>query len=580
MKKWLAALLVLACLTAVLPALAQEPVTLSTDVDTLIVIAGKKAALKLEATPAAAHKAGLTYRSSDESIATVDARGNVRGVAQGECQIVAASKLDPSVTLAVPVQVVTPVKKITASIAEKNIRVGQSTAITIACEPENATLKQAVYASSKESVATVSEDGIVTGVSRGEATITVRSVDGAAKTTVRVKVEQQPTGITLSPDTLVLATGKKGVLKATVLPKNANNKKVVWSSSDESIATVDQKGRVTSIAPGEVTITAACEEDPTVSASVTVRDVRLAKSVVFDKSSYDVILGQTIRLQPTVLPEDTTDKAVTYKVKNSHIASVDENGVVTGLKGGKTTVTVTSADGSRRRSTVHIRVVVPVTGVSYRHSGMRVGAGSHATLTVNMQPADATNKNMTWVSSDESIATVKGTTNRVRVQGRRWGRCQITGTTEEGGYSITLDVNVGSLRRAVKVQSIEIKDGRPYIVLKNHSDMEIDSVSYAITGTDAQNRPIRMSTKDNTMYGTYDLPLVPGARTHHGRFTFFHQANYTGLEKVSIAITGWTCADGYYNNDGGLEYTYVIPSDKQDWVTWESDVYRQTPNAN
>lgn len=562
---------------------AQEATVLSVEEQALVVAVGRTVQAKATVAPYAARKAGVSYQSSDESVATVDGRGKIKGVSAGECQITVTSKLDEGVTATIRVSVVKPVKKITAQAQPASIHVGQTTQITCAYAPEDATLQSAVYASSRESVATVDENGVVTGHARGQAVITVESADGGAKARVTVKVLQQPTSVSLSPESLTLATGKKAAIRATVLPKNADNKKLIWSSSDESIATVDSRGRVTSVAPGQAVITAACEDDPSVCASVTLRDVRLASSISFPEKSYDVIIGQTFQLEPQVLPEDTSNKAVTYKVKDSRIATVDENGLVKALKGGKTTVTAVATDGSKRRATVNIRVVIPVTGVHFAHPGMRVGAGRHTYVTAVLEPDGATIKNMTWQSSDESIAVVKGTSNKARVSGRRWGRCQLTGTTEDGGFSATIDVNVGSLRHAVKVESIEIRDGEPYIVLKNHSDMDITSVSYIITGTDEQNNVIRMSTRSDTLYGTYSHTLAPGESTRHGRFSFQHEAKYTNLQNVSIAITGWETDTGYYDNDGGLHYAYEISDGQLEWTNWQTDYYKKiqsNPRAN
>lgn len=564
-------------------ATAQEAVTLTVEKQALIVAVGRTAQVKAAAAPYAARKAGISYQSSDEGIATVDSRGRIKGVSVGECQITVKSNYDESVAATVRVSVVKPVKRLAAQVESASIHIGQSTRITCAYTPEDATLQSAVYASSREKVATVDENGVVTGHARGQAVITVKSADGAASARVTVKVLQPPTSVSLSPETLTLTTGKKAAIKAVVLPKNADNKKLTWFSSDESVATVDSRGRVTSVAPGQAVITAACEDDPSVTASVTLRNMRLASSVSFPEKSYDVTVGHTFQLEPQVLPEDTTNKAVTYKVKNPKIASVDENGLVTALKGGKTTVTVVSTDGSKRRATVTIRVVVPVTGVSFKQPGIRVGAGNYTYVTAVLEPENATIQNMTWSSSDESVATVKGSANKARVSGRRWGRCQLTGVTEDGGYRASIDVNVGSLRRAVKVESIELRDGKPYIVLKNHSDMYITSVSYIITGTDEQNNTIRLSTRSDTLFGTYSYTLAPGEETQHDRFSFQHEAKYTNLQSVSIAITGWETDTGYYDNYGNLQYTYEISDSHLEWTNWQTDYYKQiqsNPRAN
>lgn len=563
---------------APLAGMAEEPAQITSGTGHVIVAVGKTVALKLTITPAAARKAGFEASTSDESVATVDARGRIKGVAQGECAVTVVSKRDANAKLTIPVSVVVPVRKVTATADKTTLHVGETAVITCSYAPEEATQKQATYASSRVSVATVDENGVVTGVGRGQADITVTSADGAAKARVRVKVLQQPTSVTISPETLTLAVGRTGSLRATVLPKNADHKAVTWTSSDESVATVNSRGQVKSVAPGEAVITATCADDPSVQASVTVREVRLAKSIAFSSKQYGVVVGQTVQLGVTVSPQDTTDQRVTYQIRNPKIATVDENGVVTGVKGGKTTVTATSADGSKRRATATVEVIVPVTGVRFNHQDARIGANMHGYVTAVLEPKDATDHRMSWVSSDESVATVKGDANKVRISGRRWGRCQVTGTTADGGYTCTLDVNIGSLRHAVSVHSVEIKDGKPYLVLQNKSNMNVTKVTYEITGTDEQRNPVRMSADGNTLYGSYRHPLAPMEKTRHGSFHFDNPTNYPNLQYVSIAITGWETDTGYYDSDGGLLYSYRVPRDKLEWLSCGTDYYWQIQN--
>ncbi|MDD3412259.1 MAG: Ig-like domain-containing protein, partial [Eubacteriales bacterium] len=287
-------------------------------------------------------------------------------------------------------------------------------------------------------------------------------------------------------------------------------------------------------------------------------------------SSYDVIIGQTVQLATQVLPASASITDVTYSVKNKKIASVDENGLVTALKGGTTTVYAVTADGSRKRASAKLNVIVPVTGVSYKREGLRVGAGAYGTFTATLAPEDATNRKMTWVSSDESIATVTGTTNRFKVKGRRWGRCTVTGTTEDGGFTVTVSVNVGSLRNAVSVTSVAIKNGKPYLVLKNKSNMDISEVRFVMRGYDLSLRPISMSTRGSDrarLYGTYDHTLTPGASTHHGNFTFENHSDYANMAVLEFAITGWSTSTGYYDDNGTLRYDYDMSEKNWAWVS-------------
>ena len=570
MKKWLAILLALVLLCCAFGAIAEEPVTLELSRDAVYVAVSKADVVKATFSSRDVQRAGVTFAMSDESIATVDSYGKVKGVAIGETTLTVTSKQDASLTATIPVYVVLQVKKVNAENVEMHI--GESAKIQPVYVPSDATFTQAVYESSDEDIAVVAADGTVTGVSRGRCNVTVTSLDGYAKTKVRVIVDQKAEAIDLSEEEVALPLGRKAQVKASVLPKEAANKSVSWSSADESIATVDAKGRITITSKGETVVTATSDDDPSITASLNVQGIELATAVAFDSKSYDVLVNQTTQLYVTVSPDEASIKNVTYKVKNPKIATVDENGVVTGLKGGKTTVYAYTTDGSKKRAQTTLTVIVPVTGVSYKTPGLRVGSGSKGTFTATIEPESATNKNMTWTSSDEGIATVSGKTNRFSVKGRAWGRCSVTGVTEDGSYAVSVDVNVGSLRHAVTVVSVAIRNGKPYLVLKNRSNMNITQVRYQMRGTDSQFKPVQMSTRNNdTLYGTYDEVLLPGEKTHHGHFDFYHPSSYPDLRILQFTITGWTTDTGYYDNNGNLKYDYDVPQKSWEWVSSPTD---------
>lgn len=577
--RWNALLLALCCCLTAFALAEEEPVVITTSVDTLTVAVGRIVDYELSISPRSAKK-GYTFTISDETVAEVLRDGRVKGRKQGTCTLTIGSKVDPTATKVLDVIVVQPAKSVKAQLDQETLSVGQTAQITASVSPEDATLQGVTYESRKPEVATVDENGVVTGVSRGSATIRVKSEDGYVQTSVTVQVRQPAEEIQLELAKATLPEGKTAAVKATVLPKDTNNKKLTWSSSDESIATVNREGRVKGIQPGTVTITAASAEVPEVTGSIDVQVVRLAKSVAFEQKEYDVILGQTAQLAVTVGPEDTTDKSVTYKSNNPKKVSVDENGVVTALAAGKATITATTADGSRRQATTVVRVIVPVTGVHFDQTDARVGVDYYRTLNAVLEPKDATNHNMTWTSSDESIATITGTTNKPRVVGKRWGRCVVTGTTEDGGYTCSLNINVGSLRHAVKIVKLELRNHQPYLRLKNVSNLNLTGISFAVTGTDEYDTPITMSYRTgNTLYAEYLAELAPDEYTSSEGFTWYQPADFRHLENLAIAITGFTTDTGYYGSDGTLYYTYNVPQDQWDWVSVQTDLYRATPRT-
>ena len=577
--RWNALLLALCCCLTAFALAEEEPVVITTSVDTLTVAVGRIADYELSISPRSARK-GYTFTISDETIAEVLRDGRVKGLRQGTCTLTIGSKADPTVTKVLDVIVVQPAKSIKAQLDQETISVGQTAQITAELRPDDATLRGAAYESRRPEVATVDENGVVTGVSRGSATIRVRSEDGYAQTSVTVQVRQPAEAIELELPKSTLPEGKTATVKATVLPKDTNNKKLTWTSSDERIATVNREGRVKGVQPGTVTITAASAEVPEVTGSIDVQVVRLARSAAFAQKEYDVILGQTAQLAVAVSPEDTTDKSVTYKSNNPKKVSVDENGVVTALAAGKATITATTADGSRRQATTVVKVIVPVTGVRFDTPDARVGVDYYRTLNAVLEPKDATNHNMTWTSSDESIATVTGTTNKPRVVGKRWGRCVITGVTEDGGYTCSVNINVGSLRHAARLVKLELRKHQPYLRLKNVSNLNLTGITFAMKGTDEHDQPIVMSFRTgDTLYAEYLSELAPDEYTYSEGFTLYQPADFTHLENLSVAITGWTTDTGYYGSDGQLYYTYNVPQDQWDWISVQTDLYRTTPRT-
>jgi len=567
-------MLLVCMLLAAGSAAAQQKGEIIPKYDPMLLPMGKSMLARHTVKPSSLSKAGVTFESSDESIATVNRQGYVKSVALGECTITITSKKDPSVQAVMPVRVVIPVEKVKASAEKRTLKVGETTQITCQFQPEDATMKQAVYTSSKPGVAEVDANGVIMAVSRGRTTITVSALDAQAKSTLNITVEQQPEEIQLGEEELRMTVGRKTTLKATVLPKDTNNKKLVWTSSDPEIISVSKEGQLSARKRGEAVITVASQADPSVSDSIVVSTVQKAESVSLGQKQYDVIIGGTFHLSPSVKPADASSKAVTYKVKDPKICSVTPNGLITALKGGSTTVTVTTADGSNKRATATIRVVVPVTGVSSDKKRVRVGMGTDMYFTANIEPKEATNKSMTWTSSDESIATVKGTNNKVRIYGHKWGRTKLKGVTEDGEYTLNLIVDVGQLNRAVVIKEHYISDGQPYIKFRNRSNMNITEITYSLEGFDMEGEVVRLRTKKNVLNTFYDKPLAPGESTETIKARVSNDDALKVLASTKLTITGWKTDTGYYTEDGDMLYVYEIERGRPT-NTYEIDEYSE-----
>ena len=176
------------------------------------------------------------------------------------------------------------------------LTVGDIETLTATVEPTNATNKTVMWSSSNDSVAMVDSNGNVTGKSRGFATITAKATDGNVSATCEVEVKQQVTGISLNKTELSLYTGREEKLTATVKPDNANDRTLIWSSSNPEVATVDSNGNVKAIGRGEAVITATANDGSgeTATCTVTVRKKSSGGSVFFWDLKFDTNGGSDI----------------------------------------------------------------------------------------------------------------------------------------------------------------------------------------------------------------------------------------------------------------------------------------------
>ena len=246
--------------------------------------------------------------------------------------------------------------------------------------------------------------------------------------------------VTLDSTSMTLEEGESQKLTATVSPSNAENKTVLWTSSNSSVASV-KDGLVSAIKSGKATITAKSDDGgKTATCEVTVKaKVYPVESVSLDKTSYEMTEGDEFTLTATVKPDNATNKNVIWSSSNNSVASVS-SGKVTALKAGAATITVKTEDGSKT-ATCEVNVkakVYPVESVSLDKTSYEMTEGDEFTLTATVKPDNATNKNITWSSSNTSVASV----SNGKVTALKAGTTTITVKTEDGSKTATCEVNV------------------------------------------------------------------------------------------------------------------------------------------
>ena len=519
---------------------------------------GSNKTLKATILPENANNKKVTWVSSNEGIARVNSSGVITPVAPGTCTVTCISQDNGSVTAVCTVTVQQPVKKIVLPQGSVTLYAGDTAQLGWSIEPANATNPAVTFSSSRPNIATVDANGRITGVNKGVCNIMIYAADGSGKkASVEVTVRRRAESIVLSETDITVNVGSYKTLKATVQPSDTNNKKVTWVSSNESIAKVNSSGKVTPVGPGTCTITCISQDNPNVTATCYVTSLQPVSKVSFSGNTVSFDVNTGVQLYWSVEPWNASNKGVTFTSSDERIATVDQNGYVYGVKRGSATITVTATDGSRKRDTIKVNVLQPVTGVHMENDHMRVGVGESIRANAVLEPYDASNTNMTWTTSDPLVASVRGSNNRPSITGVRWGTAIISGVTEDGGYSTFLIMDVGDYDRALRVTDLYLTDNVIKLSTLNESNLVITRFNMVFELYDIYDMPLPCNTLGtNTFVAGNAYMLLEGELTRHGSYYFYDFVQPTKeIGRVVCYITDYATDTGYrhYIEENKLE---------------------------
>ena len=407
--------------------------------ESTVLRAGKSLTLKATTEPVKPTVPGVTFQlvdSADSAYATVTAAGKVTGknvnephavkiqavskdAAQVESNVITLTilpKADQSLILKVGNDYVT--KTTLARNVNETVSLAAYT-LDLSGEVPAEEAAEVTWKSSNGKVASVAEDGTVTCLKSGSATITATS--GKAKATVTIKVTGLVKGITVTTkkaaDSLTLASGKTLALKATVEPANASNKAVTWSVTDGSAyAKVSSSGVITAnkdlTGVKTITVTATAKDGSGVSGSAQVTLRPLVQGLEIKRPGgasenttqvWDMAASSTLQLSAVTYPV-AAGKDVTWKSSNAKVASIDASGKITCLRAGTVTITATAKDGSGEKASFKLTVVKRMKDLTLE--GGIIAGGKSLTLKPVITPADTTNKKLSW-SVSENEAGIK-----------------------------------------------------------------------------------------------------------------------------------------------------------------------------
>lgn len=249
------------------------------------------------------------------------------------------------------------------NISQATIQSGGQYQLSAIITPADAS-KSLRWTSSNPNVATVNNNGLVTGRSSGTSTITCTTTDGSnLSASCTITVAQLITSISMQ-GSLEMNTGNTYRLSVSISPASATGKSLKWNSSNGNVATVSSDGTVTAKSPGTANITCVTTDGSKKSATCTVTVKQGVTGITLNKTSATIGVGNSTQLTANVSPSNATNKSVKWNSSNTGVATVNGNGQVTGVGVGTTTITCRSSDGNATAS-----CTVTVANVSSGNSG-------------------------------------------------------------------------------------------------------------------------------------------------------------------------------------------------------------------
>lgn len=377
------------------------------------------------------------------------------------------------------------------------LTVGGTDTLLATVAPANVTNKDVAWTSLNPEIATVDNTGKVTAVSYGTTTITSTTINGVTAT-CKVTVSNPTVAVTtilLNRYYATLSVGDTDTYSETVVPSNATNKNVIWTSSNPEIATVDNTGKVTGIGVGDtiIRVTSTTNENIYSYCRLTVNGAK-ATSITINKDTDNMLTGATGTLIATIKPDYAQNKTVRWASNNTSTATVDATGKVTAIAAGIVVISAQTNDGTNIVDSYVITITDPiinVTSVSLDNTEKTMTTDESYYFNVTVAPSNATNKDVTWTSSNPEVAYISsvGIVTSASV-----GTTTITATSVDGSKTASCQVTV-----KINVASVSLNKTTDYILVGER----IDDLVAVINPIDSTNKDV-IWTSSNPSVATVD----------------------------------------------------------------------------
>jgi uncharacterized protein YjdB len=417
-------------------------------------------ALTAEVLPADADVQSVTWSivSSDADTASISG-ATLTAIRNGKVTVRATSDSNPAIYAEKEITITNQPISVTAiTVAGADITDGTFSTMTATVVPANAAEQGVTWSVSDATIATIDATGKLTALKNGTVTVTATTKESGSTITGTRPITISGVPIKVTAITVagadITTNGGSSDMTATIAPADATEQGVTWSVSDATIATIDATGKLTALRNDTVTVTATTKENgSTISGTKSIIITgQIVKVTAITVTGANITTnGGSSAMTATVAPTDATEKGVTWAVSDATIATIDATGKLTALKNGTVTVTATTKENG---STIKGTKVVTISGQLVKVTGITITTAGNVTdiplkgtlkLTGSVLPADATDKTVTWTTSDATKATVAadGTVTAVAI-----GTVTITatandGSTKTGTISLTISGQTG-----------------------------------------------------------------------------------------------------------------------------------------
>ena len=494
----------------------------------------------------------LEWSSENPEVASVDANGIVTGKKIGKTIITAKTKDGTDITASTTFTVL-PLKVQTMTFAEPSVSIvkTEDKTITLTLNSEEVDNKSMVWTSSDESVATVVQnpnssyplEAIVTAHKIGKTTIKAEAQDGSG---ISATCEVEVTPLMVSDFSLLTASVVKTIptqLEVKVSPAEADNKKLKWTSLTPDIAMVTEDGMFTGLKMGTAKIKAETTDGSKLSKTFNVEVTALSVgSITLPSTPVTVIKTKTGKIKVTIEPLDADNQKLTWTSSRPDIATVDNEGVVTGKKVGTTRITAYTTDGTNLKASVDVNIEpLKVETMTFAEPSVSIVKTEDKTIKLTLNSEEVDNKRMIWTSSDESVATVVQNMNAVYpleaiVVAHKVGKATIKAEAQDGsGMSTTCEVEVTPLMVSdISLQTASIVKTIPTQLEANVSPAEADNKKLKWTSLTPD---IATVTEDGTMAGLkMGTAKVKAETTDGSNLSCVFEVQVTGLPVSTISL--------------------------------------------